>query len=249
MSAQLTNASTGNVYTASLGIPLVVSFNEPTLYFSAALTHVPIKQGAKATDLFNFQGGGSFHGPVTLTISGLPSFVTASWSSDPVTLVSGTGFSTLRLAPSATATVNWFGFTVTASGDGLTVSRNYVVEVSPAIGAQVQLSNSALSIEPQGTTTLSVMATPVNGVKAPAGAAGASAAIVSALPDGITASWSNPTVTATGAVAWTLTLAADTTAQTGSTPINLAVYITMPTAGLFTQPARTSPCLCRFWRM
>ncbi len=232
VSAQITDASTGNIYTSSLGIPLTVSFNAPTLSFSPASTHVPVIQGAQATDLFTFTSTGSFHGAVTLTISGLPSFVTASWSSDPVTLASSTGSSTLTLAPSATATVNAFMFTVTASGDGLTVSRNYTVEVEPAIGVQAQLSNSALTIEPQGTATLSVTATPVNGIVVPAGAAGANAAVVSGLPGSITASWSNPTVTAAGAVNWTLTLTADGTAQTGSDPIDLSVQITDGSSGL-----------------
>ncbi len=232
VSAQIKNASTGKVYTSSLGIPLTVSFNAPTLSFSPASTHVPIKQGAEAKDLFTFTSTGSFHGAVTLTISGLPSFVNAWWSSDPVTLASGTGSSTLTLAPSATATVNAFMFTVTASGDGLTVSRNYTVEVEPAIGVQTLLSNSALTIEPRRTASLSVTATPVNGIVVPAGAAGANAAVVSGLPGGVTASWSKPTVTAAGAVNWTLTVSADATVETGSDPIDLSVRITDANSGL-----------------
>ncbi len=232
LSAQVTDANSGLSYSTSEGIPLTVTLTAPTLTFSPAVTKMPIMQGTSTTDLFTFTSGGSYQGNVTLAITGLPSFITASWSNSTVAMSGGTGSSTLTISPSATATINWFSFTVTATGDGLTVSKGYVVEVEPSAGIQMQLSQSSLTIQPQNTAMLVITATPVNGIAIPSGAAGASATVASGLPNGVTASMSSPTVTSAGAVTWTLTLTASATAVTSSDPINLAVQVTDANSGL-----------------
>ncbi|MGD0940010.1 MAG: glycosyl hydrolase family 79 C-terminal domain-containing protein [Terracidiphilus sp.] len=89
-----------------------------------------------------------------------------------------------------------------------------------------------MTIEPQGTASLSITATPINGIKVPSGASGASVSVTSGLPSSITASFSQPTVTGSGAVVWTLTLSANTAAQTGSNSLQLAVQITDATSGI-----------------
>ena len=232
VSTTLTSAGSGVAYTASRQIPLKISLTPPTLSVAPALTHVPLVQGAAVTDGFTLTSGGSFQGNVTLSLAGLPSGVTGSWSRSTVSLSSGTGTSTLTLAASGTAVTNWFPFTVTASGDGLTVSQKYVVEVEPSTGLKVQLSQSALSLQPQGTVTLSVTGIPINGVKLPAGAAGSSATILSGLPSGVTASWSGPTVTTAGAASWVLTLTADAGAGPGSHAVDLSVQVTDQNSGI-----------------
>ena len=136
-------------------ISLVVSYaalgqSAPTLSLSAASTHVPVVQGTSATDVFTVTTGGSFAGNVNFTVAGLPSGVTGSWSSNPITPVSGTGSSTLKLAASTAATVNWFTFTVTAAGDGLSVTWTYTVEIEQAPGMTMQVSNTALSMTSLG---------------------------------------------------------------------------------------------------
>ena len=243
VSAQISDASTGSVFTATQGMTFGVVLTPPTLAFSPVLTHLPVVQSSSATDVFNFTTGGSFHGAISLTVSGLPSGVTASWSSNPVTVSGGAGSSTLTLSANGSVTPNWYSFTVTAAGDGLSVSWAYTVEVEPTIGVTMQLSQRALIIEPQGTATLSVTATPVNAIKVLAGAAGTSATVLSGLPSGVTASWSAPTVTATGAVSWTLSLSADATALPGDNPVNLAVQITDKTSGVVYSARQSFPLL------
>lgn len=214
----------------------------PTLNFSPAVTHIPVKQGMSVTDVFTFTSGGSFKGTVALSISELPDTIAASWSSNPVVLASGTGHSTLTLTPSATLSPNWYTFMVTASGDGLSVSYLYTVEVEPASGAQVTLSSPAISIETAGTASLIVTAQAINGIAIPAGATGASADIVSALPAGVRSSWSSPTV-ASNAVSWVLTLTANTKAKVGSYPLNLSVQITDASSGLVYSNSLSVPLL------
>ncbi len=232
LSTQIVDANSGIAYSASGSIPLTVSFTTPTLSFVPAATTIPLVQGGSATDLFTFTSGGSFYGGVTLAVSGLPSGVTASWSSDPVPVSSNTASSLLTLTASPSATVNYFTFTVTATGDTLTLVKTYAIKVKPAIGVQAQLSQASLTIEPMSTATLSVTATPVNGITVPAGATGASAAVVSGLPAGVTASFSSPVLTSSGAVNWSLTLTADNTAMTGMSPIAMTVQITDASTGL-----------------
>jgi hypothetical protein len=201
------------------------------LDFSPAITHVPVKQGMSVNDVFTITTGGSFQGPVSLAISGLPTSIAASWSRNPVMLTSGTGSSTLTLTPGASVSPNWYTFSVTASGDGLSVAYLYTVEVEPASGLQVALSSPAISIPFSGSATLTLTAQAINGIALPSGASGASAQIVSALPAGVSASWSSPAV-GYDTVSWTLTLSAQSTATTGSYPLSLSVQITDVNSGL-----------------
>jgi hypothetical protein len=193
-----------------------------------------VAQGSSVTDLFTFNTGGSFHGPVTLSISGLPSTVTASWSNTTFAPAPGTATSTstLTLSPTASAVPNWYFYTVTASGDGLSVSKQYTVVVAYAVGFQTLLSQSALTIQPQGTATLVVTADPIHTTTIGAGAAGCAASVVSGLPAGVTASWSSPTMTPDNSVHWTLTLTATGAAISGSYPVVIATQITDQNTGL-----------------
>jgi hypothetical protein len=121
---------------------------------------------------------------------------------------------------------------VTATGDGLSVSELYTVEVEHSVGMQTLLSQSNLTIQPKGTATLLVTADPINGISVASGAPGSAASVASGLPAGVTASWSSPTVTPDNSVHWTLTLTATAAAVSGSNPIILATQITDQNTGL-----------------
>jgi hypothetical protein len=203
----------------------------PSIDFSAAVTHVPVKQGGSVTDVFTFTTAGSFKGTIGLVVSGLPNSIQTSWNSNPVKVGSGTGHSTLTITPSSTVAPNWYTFMVTATGDGVSLSYLFTVEVEPASGMQVGLSSPALTIEPQGNATMTVSATAINGIALTAGAAGASAVITSHLPSHVTAEWSAPLVNG-NSVSWTLTLSATSAAVTGSYALNLSVQIVDVNSGL-----------------
>jgi len=243
LSTQVTDSANGLSYSANEGVTLKVVFVPPTMSFGAVITHLPVIQGKSATDVFNFTTGGSFHGGITLSITGLPSGVSASWSSNPVTTTSGKGASTLQLSASPTATVNWFTFNVTAAGDGLSTTWAYTVEVEPSTGVKIELAQPALTILPSQSTTLLVTAQPVNGILLAAGAPGALPTIVSGLPSGFTSSWSAPTVTSAGAVNWTLTLGAPSSALTGSNSLGLSVKIVDKTSGTAYSASQSIPLL------
>jgi len=213
------------------GVSLVCQASTPTLNFSPAVTHIPVKQSTTVTDLFTITTGGSFKGNVTLSVSGLPSSIATSWSHNPVTIASGVGSSTLTVEPNATVPPNWYTFSVTATGDGLSVTWQYTVEVEPSAGVQVTLSSPAVSVPQQGVGTLNVTAQTINGIAPLAGGAGASATVVSGLPPGVTASWSAPTA-GYDVVSWTLTLTANSSAAIATYTIDLSVAITDANSGL-----------------
>jgi len=83
--------------------------------------------------------GTSFIGPVTLSVSGLPAFLSASWSNSSVALsAAGTGSSTLTVtagigsegAPDTTVMPGTYFISITATGDGLTVTKTIQVQVA-----------------------------------------------------------------------------------------------------------------------
>ncbi len=87
-------------------------------------------------------------GAVTLSVSGLPSGVTASWSSNPVTLASENGSSTLTLTGSSAASLVSATVTITASGDAISATKQITVQVLPAPSLTIAAASTSLSVVP-----------------------------------------------------------------------------------------------------
>ena len=117
---QVRDAATGIVFTQNQHFTLTINFDKPTLSVNPSTSGIYLLQGSSATSTFSLTGGGSYHGSTTMSVSGLPSGLTASWSQNPVNLSGGTGASVLTLAASATLPAKQYSFTVTVTGDGLT---------------------------------------------------------------------------------------------------------------------------------
>ena len=197
----------------------------PALTLSAAASAVTMAQGSSAPVSFVVSTGGSFTGNVSMSLSGLPSGVTASWSANPVSPVSGSGTATLTLAAGASTAVSSSALTVTASGDGLTATSKVTLQVTQAPTFTLTATPAAATMQSLGSTTAMVTATPVGGVAAASGAAGSSISVASGLPKGVTASWSSATVSSAGAVTWTLTLTGSSTAVAGAATLGLSAKI------------------------
>ena len=132
LTVQLTAVNTGLVYTASVNVPMAVTLTPPALSISAASAALSTVQGKMGSDAVSVVGNGTYSGPVSLSVSGLPSGVTASWSSNPVTLSAESGSSTLTLTASPAAYVGLVTITITAAGDGVAASKQIAVQVEPA---------------------------------------------------------------------------------------------------------------------
>jgi len=122
------------------------------------------------------------------------------------------------------------------------------LSVSPTALSMLSISTATVTVTatPVGGVTVSSAATgvhpslspgPPRGIRSPlrgttitglsmANTGGATISLVSGLPKGITASWSTPTATASGAVAWTLSLTGCSAALAGNSTLGLLARVT-----------------------
>jgi len=207
----------------------------PTLTLSAGSNTISVVQGGSATASLQTVTGGSFSGNISYAVSGLPAGVTAKWSANPQTPPAGSSSNneTLTLTASATAAVASATVSVTVAGDGLSVSEPLKLQVQAAPGVVMTVSPGTISLASTSTATATVTLTPVGGLVAAGGAAGSTMSIVSGLPKNITASWSAPVLTSTGAIVWKLTLTGSSNATASSSTLSLSAGFGVKGGGTF----------------
>jgi subtilase family serine protease len=105
----------------------------PTLGLMALSSSLSVSLGGSSVLAITATVGGSFSGPVTLGLTGLPPGVSAVWSANPLTPVAGAAQSTLTLTAAPSAQAGAFPAVITATGDGLTVSQQLRVQVQPGL--------------------------------------------------------------------------------------------------------------------
>jgi PKD repeat protein len=162
-------------------------------------------------------GNGTYAGAVSLSVSGLPSGVTAAWSINPVTLSGENGSSTLKLTASSAAKVGTATITVTASGDGLTASKQITVQVAQAPGVQLTLGARTLSMVHSSAGGITATVTPLGGLSA------AMALTASGVPSGVAAAFSKTSFAAPGSGSAMLTFTGSTAAKAGTTAVTVTV--------------------------
>ena len=216
-SATVTITVSGDGVSASKQITVQVALPPPALTVSAASSAVSVVQGKAVTDVVSLAGNASYTGPVSLSVSGLPSGVTASWSSNPVTLTSENGSSTLTLTGSSAASLVSATVTITASGDATSATKQITVQALPAPSLTIAAASTSLSVVP------GQMITDVITLTGDATYSGAATFSVTGLPTGVSASWSSNPATFNGeSASSTLTLTASSTAAPGSVTIKVA---------------------------
>ncbi len=260
--------ASGNFYVNTGTFTLSLSLSTPTLSITANNYSPAVVQGATATDVFTITTGGSFNAPVALSVAGLPTGVTASWSANPAipTYSSGTGTvtSTLTLTASQTApvTASPVSITITAAGDSITATPttkvNLTVSYAPAL--QVSLSKASVTVDSattgqSGTAGYQVLTVTVKGVGGVA-TAGSNLSI-SGLPAGMSPVLSPSPVTSAGTsiltlkgsntVApgpYTVTISANqTTGTNGTGSATFALQVTQTTPALVISPTTANMTL------
>jgi subtilase family serine protease len=105
----------------------------PTGSFSLAASpkQAKIAQGGKAPFKITSTISGSFDAAVTISVSGLPTGVTAKYLKNPIP-APGSGFAELQLTASSTATTGIATITVTGTGGGLTETTTIKVDITKA---------------------------------------------------------------------------------------------------------------------
>lgn len=163
-----------------------------------------------------------FSSAVSLSASGLPSGVTASFSPSSIA-APGSGSSTLTLDVSGSATAGAHSFTITGSGGGVTSTAGASITIASG-GSSFSLSDNptAVTVAPGGSGQSIVTA---------AIAGGFSSAIslsASGLPTGVTAAFNPTSIAAPGSGSSTLTLSA----ASGTAAGNYTITITGSGGGL-----------------
>jgi uncharacterized membrane protein len=189
----ITIAGTSGSLSATTTISLSITVVTPAFTLSAAPSALTLLQGSSVTDTISVPIIAPFAGSVTLTATGLPSGVSASFGTNPTT-----ASSVLTLTASNTATVGVAEVTITGTSGCMSISTTIPLTVTQGGGFTLKPSASALSIVQgggAGTDTITVTnVSPFNGSVTLA---------ASGLPSGVTAVFgTNPT---TGSSVLTLT--------------------------------------------
>jgi hypothetical protein len=213
----------------------------PDFSVSTSPTSLTVTQGSSGASTISTSVSNGFNSSVALSISGLPSGVTASFT--PASIAApGSGSSTLNFTVSSTATTGTFNTTVTATGGGITHTTTIPLTVNAATAPNFTISASpaSLSVAAGGSGT-STISTTVSG-----GFNSAVSLSASGLPAGVTAAFSPTSIAAPGSGSSTLTFTAAGTAAAGTSTITVnasgggvshstTVSLTITTGGTTTQ--------------
>ncbi len=192
----------------------------PPADFSLSASPYTLTQGGNGTSTITVTPQNGFSGSVALSVSGLPSGVTAS-SFNPG---STTSTSVLTLTASSTAATGTYSVMITGTSGSLSHTATLSLTVNPSpTPPNFSLSASPYTLTQGGNGTSTITVTGQYGFT------GSVALSVSGLPSGVTASAFNPASTTNTSV---LTLTASSTAATGT----YSVMIT-GTSGMLTHTA------------
>jgi subtilase family serine protease len=186
----------------------------PSFTLASSPSSVTITQGNSGTSAITVTDLGGFSGSVTLAASGLPSGVTAAFSTNPTTSTS-----TLTLTASSTATTGTATVTITGTSGSLTATTTVSLTVNAVSSPNFSVSASPASVTvtqgSSGTSTITVTST--------GGFNSATTLSASGLPSGITATFSTNPVTppANGTATSTLTLTASSSATVGTATVTI----------------------------
>ena len=182
--------------------------SNPNFTLSASPSSLSVTQGSSGNSTITVTKTGGFTGSVSLSASGLPAGVTATFGTNPTTSTSVVTFSA-----SSTATTGTFNVTITGTSGSLTHTTSVSLTVSAPAAPNFSLSASPASLTvKQGTNGSStITVTPSNGFT------GSVTLSNSALPSGVTASFGTNPTTSTSV----LTFTASSTATTGTSTITI----------------------------
>jgi hypothetical protein len=182
--------------------------SSPNFTLSASPSSSSVTQGSSGSSTITVTPSGGFTGSVTLSASGLPSGVTASFGTNPTTSSSSVTFTASSTATTGTATV-----TITGTSGSLTHTTTISLTVNATATPNFSLSASPTSLTvKQGTSGSSTITVTPSG-----GFTGSVTLSNSALPSGVTASFGTNPTTSTSA----LTFTASSTATTGTSTITI----------------------------
>ncbi len=185
--------------------------SSPSFTLASSPTSVNIAQGSSGTSTITVTPQNGFSGSVTLSATGLPSGVTATFSTNPTTSTSTLTFTASATAAAGTVTVTINGKSG-ALTNGTTLSLT-VTSTPPSFSLSASPNAVAITIvggSGSGTSTIAVI---------PAGGFSGNVTLAaSGLPKGVTAAFNPNPATSTSV----LTLTASSTAKAGTATVTIA---------------------------
>jgi hypothetical protein len=182
--------------------------SSPNFSLSASPASLTVVQGNSGNSTITVTPSGGFTGSVTLSASGLPSGVTASFGTNPTTSTSSVTFTASSTATTGTASV-----TITGTSGSLTHTTTVSLTVNAPATPNFSLSASpgSLTVVQGNSGSSTITVTPSGGFT------GSVTLSNSALPSGVTASFGTNPTTSTSV----LTFTASSTAATGTSTITV----------------------------
>jgi hypothetical protein len=205
----VTITGTSGTLTSTATLSLTVNAAPaPSFTLSASPNTVTVIQGAAGASTISVTPQNNFSGNVSLSASGLPTGVTASFN--PASTAST---STLTLTASGTAMTGTVTVTITGTSGSLSgaTTLSLRVNAAPIPNFTLSASPNALTVEQSATSTSTISVSPQSGFS------GNVSLSASGLPSGVTASF-NPASTASSS---TLTLTASDSAATGMVTVTI----------------------------
>jgi hypothetical protein len=208
----------------------------PDFTLSASPASMNIVQGSSGSSTINIIPQNGFGGSVSLSASGLPSGVTASFNPTGTTSTS-----TLTLMASGTTAVGTATVSITGTSGGLTHQTQLTLTIGPAPSFTLSASPSALSVAQgnQGFSTITV--SPLNGFN------GSVSLSASGLPSGVTTSFNPASTTGNSSLQLSASVAAVTgtfnvtvTGTSGALSASTTIPLTVTAAPNFSLSASPS---------
>jgi uncharacterized membrane protein len=182
----------------------------PNFALSATPASQSTPEGSGASYTTTVTPGTGFTGTVSLSVSGLPTGATASFSPASIT---GSGSSTLNVTTAATTPTGTFTLTISGTGGGLTQTTTVSLVVNATVDFSLSTSPASQNVIQGNSTSFTSTATSLGGFS------GSIAFSVSGLPAGVTGTFTPASVTGSGST--TLNLSTTATATTGAYTITV----------------------------
>jgi cellulose 1,4-beta-cellobiosidase len=179
--------------------------------FSISAAGVSVEQGTTATSSVTVSAFNGFNGTVALTVSGLPTGVTAAFSPASVT---GSAGSTLTFTATNTATVGAATVTITGTSGSTTETGALTLTVVAEPNFTITVSPTTLSVPVNANPTVSLVVTYVGGLT------GSVSLSASGLPTGVAANFAPSSFNSPGGAS-TVNFTSQTSTPAGTYNISL----------------------------
>ena len=186
----------------------------PAFTLSASPSSVSVVQGSNGSSTISTTVSGGFNSAVGLTASGQPSGVTVSFTPSSIA-APGSGSSTMTIAVASSTTAGTYPITVTGTGGGITHTATVTLTVTSAATGNFSISLSPSS----GGLRQGQSAYGLVNVSASGGFKGVVTFSATGIPSGVTGTFSPKTVTGSGTVDFTISVAIN--APVGTYPITI----------------------------